>query len=83
MLNSYVAGYFSLEQIETKITAISNAIDVVMSGGRSYRLNDGQGEMQVTRDTLTNLHTALDYWLEMYNRLSDTSSNIVSIRSTR
>ncbi|MDC7125766.1 MAG: hypothetical protein PQJ46_09370 [Spirochaetales bacterium] len=75
-------AYFKAEDIKSKITAIENAIDTVLTGGKSYRLNDGQGDIQVTRESLSSLQSALDYWIEKYNEL-DTSADIVSIRSYR
>jgi hypothetical protein len=75
-------GYFTQTQIEAKITEISSAIDVVTSGGRTYRLNDGMGDVQVTRETLTNLHNALDYWLAKYDEIGG-DSGIISIKVSR
>lgn len=77
-----MSGYFTQAQIETKIQSISAAIETVVAGGRSYRLNDGMGDVQVTRESLSNLQNALDYWLDKYEEL-DTSADIISIRSCR
>lgn len=71
-------AYFTQEQIVSKITAISSAIDTVLSGGKTYRLNDGMGDVQVTRESLANLQNALDYWESKYDDL-DGNADIISM----
>ena len=82
MITIYV-GYFSEAEITAKITAISDAMDVVLSGGKSYRLNDTQGDVMVTRESLEILQKALDYWESKYNALANEGSEIISLRSNR
>lgn len=74
---------FTTAQIESKITAISDAMDIVLTGGKSYRLNDTQGDVQVSRSSLKELQTALDYWQGKLNELENQGSDIVSIWSSR
>ena len=74
---------FTTAQIESKITKISDAIDVVLTGGKSYRLNDTQGDIQVSRSSLSELNTALDYWTGKQTELENEGSDIVSIWSGR
>jgi len=76
-------GYFTEEQIKQKIETISSAIDIVLSGGKSYRLNDTQGDVQVTRESLPNLQNALNYWVSKYNEIADSNSGIISLGSSR
>ena len=61
----YVEGV-TQNQIQLKISNIMTAIDVVLSGGKSYSLNDGQGSQQVTRSSLSELQNALNYWTQLY-----------------
>jgi len=70
------------EQIQTIIDNHITAINTVLTGGKSYTLNDGQGIMQVTRETLNKLNQSLDFW---NNKQSDLSAegNFVSLRSVR
>ena len=75
-------GYYTAAQIAAKITAIESAYETVLSGGRSYRLNDSHGDIQVTRETLPNLQSQLDYWLSKYDEL-DQGSGIVSFEVSR
>jgi len=82
MIIIYV-GYFTEAAITAKIISISDAMDVVLSGGKQYRLNDTQGDVMVTRESLTNLQTALDYWEAKYNELSNAGAEIVSLESNR
>ena len=74
---------FTTAQIESKITKISDAIDVVLTGGKSYRLNDTQGDVQVSRSSLKELNESLDYWTGKQTELENTGSGIVSIWSHR
>lgn len=74
---------FTTAQIESKITKISDAIDVVLTGGKSYRLNDTQGDVMVSRSSLSELNTALDYWEGRLSDLENEGAGIVSIRSQR
>ena len=74
---------FTTAQIESKITKISDAIDVVLTGGKSYRLNDTQGDIQVSRSSLKELNEALDYWTGKQTELENAGSDIVSIWSGR
>lgn len=74
---------FTTAQIESKITAISDAIDIVLTGGKSYRLNDTQGDVQVSRSSLKELQNALDYWQGKLTELENTGSDIVAIWSGR
>ncbi len=68
------------EQIQIIIDNHVTAINTVLTGGKSYTLNDGQGIMQVTRETLNKLNESLDFW---NNKLLDLSAqgNFVSLRS--
>lgn len=82
MIIIYVST-ITLVQIQTKITKILDAMDVVLDGGKTYRLNDTQGDVMVTRESLTNLQTALDYWEAKCNEISNAGAEIVSLESTR
>jgi hypothetical protein len=68
-------------EIQTKLNNISAAIDIVLSGGKSYSLNDGQGVMSVTRSSLKELNSAYDFWNSKLSELS--SGDYVSMRSVR
>ena len=81
MIIIYV-GYFSSAEITAKIIAISAAMDVVLSGGKQYRLNDTQGDVMVTRESLKNLQDALDYWEAKLNEISNSGAEIISLEST-
>ena len=74
---------FTTAQIESKITKISDAIDVVLTGGKSYRLTDTQGDVQVSRSSLKELNESLDYWQGKLTELENEGSDIVSIWSGR
>lgn len=76
-------GYFSKTEISNRISKITDAIDIVLSGGKSYRLNDSQGDIQVTRESLPSLRDMLDYWLTKYDEADDDSGSIVSVEVTR
>jgi len=80
-MNIIYVSYFTEAAITAKITAISDAMDIVLSGGKSYRLNDTQGDVQVSRESLTNLQIALDYWLNKYSEIENSGNEIVSLRS--
>ena len=82
MIIIYV-GYFSEAEITAKIIAISAAMDVVLSGGKQYRLNDTQGDVMVTRESLKNLQDALDYWETKLTELQNAGAEIISLESTR
>ena len=82
-MNIIYVGYFSEADISAKITAISDAMDVVLSGGKQYRLNDTQGDVMVTRESLKNLQTALDYWEAKLTELQNAGAEIISIESNR
>ena len=69
-------------EIQTILNNISAAINTVLTGGKSYTLNDGQGTMAVTRSTLSELQRAYDFWTAKLNELSG-SGQIISIRSVR
>jgi len=69
---------FTEAEIRQKITNISKAIDIVLSGGKSYSLNDGQGSQQVTRSSLAELQTALNYWKDELEEITGTC-DVVSL----
>ena len=75
-------GYLTESQITAKIDIIMSAIDVVVGGGKSYRLNDGQGDIQVTRESLTILQKSLDYWVAKHDSLT-AGSGILSMQVHR
>lgn len=77
-----MSEYFTESEIKAKLDSISSAMDVVLSGGKSYRLNDGQGDIQVTRETLGNLQASLTFWENKYRDLTS-GSGIVSIIGSR
>ncbi len=80
-LHIIYVGYFTKAQIESKITAISAAIDAVMIG-QSYSLDTGQGRQTVTRANLSTLQKQLDYWLAKHDEL-DERGGIISVEVTR
>ena len=82
-MNIIYVGYFDEAAITAKIIAISDAMDVVLSGGKSYRLNDTQGDVMVTRESLKNLQDALDYWEAKLTVLQNAGAEIISLESTR
>lgn len=81
-MNIIYVSNFSLEIIQSKITKILDAMDVVLTGGKMYRLNDTQGDVMVTRESLANLQTALDYWNAQLNEINNAGSEIISLEST-
>ena len=82
-MNIIYVSNFSLEQIQSKITKILDAMDIVLTGGKQYRLNDTQGDVMVTRESLANLQTALDFWEAKLNEISNEGSGIISLESNR
>ena len=82
-MNIIYVGYFTGAAITAKIIAISAAMDVVLSGGKMYRLNDTQGDVMVTRESLKNLQDALDYWEAKLNDIQNAGAEIVSLESIR
>jgi len=75
-------AHYTVAEIEAKITAIETAIDNVLSGGRSYRLNDSMGDVQVTRESLSALEASRRYWEERLEELQS-DAGIVSIQVRR
>ena len=82
-MNIIYVSYFSEAEITAKIISISDAMDVVLSGGKQYRLNDTQGDVMVTRESLKNLQDALDYWESKFNEIANSGAEIISLESTR
>ncbi len=82
-MNIIYVGYFSEAAITAKIIAISDAMDVVLSGGKQYRLNDTQGDVMVTRESLKNLNDSLDYWEAKLSEIQNAGAEIVSLESSR
>lgn len=74
-------GAFTREQIITKITLYSEAIDAVMFG-QQYSINTGQGSQSVTRANLKQLEHSLAMWEERLSEV-DGQSNLVSLRGVR
>jgi pentose-5-phosphate-3-epimerase len=74
-------GAFTREQILTKISLYSEAIDAVMLG-QQYSINTGQGSQSVTRANLKQLEMSLAMWEERLNEI-DGQSNLISIRGVR
>ena len=58
-------------------------MDVVLTGGKMYRLNDTQGDVMVTRESLKNLQEALNFWEAKLNEISNEGSEIISLESNR
>lgn len=81
-MNIIYVSNFSLEIIQSKITKILDAMDVVLTGGKMYRLNDTQGDVMVTRESLKNLQDALDFWEAKLNEINNSGSEIISLEST-
>ncbi len=73
-------AYLSDTEIKSKLDAISTAIDTVLSGGKSYRLNDSQGDIQVTRSSLKELRDMYSFYEAM---LYEDVDGIVSIKVGR
>ena len=82
-MNIIYVSNLTIEQIQSKITKILDAMDVVLDGGKMYRLNDTQGDVMVTRESLANLQNALDYWEAKLNTLQNAGSEIIGLESTR
>jgi hypothetical protein len=68
-------SYYSRSDIISKIQDYETAISTVLSGGKSYRLNDGQGDIQVTRESLTTLENHRKYWESRLNDLEMEADN--------
>lgn len=81
MITLYVS-YYTADELKSQIDAVQAAINTVISGGRSYRLNDGMGDVQVTRETLANLKSYRNELIAEYNDLVD-DAGIVSIEVSR
>jgi hypothetical protein len=75
-------SYYTVDEIKAKITEVEEAISKVLSGGRTYRLNDGMGDVQVTRETLANLKSYRNELIAEFNDLVD-DAGIVSIEVSR
>jgi hypothetical protein len=75
-------SYYTADELKSQIDAVQAAINTVISGGRSYRLNDGMGDVQVTRETLANLKSYRNELIAEYNDLVD-DAGIVSIEVSR
>ena len=82
-MNIIYVSTLTLVQIQAKITKILDAMDVVLTGGKQYRLNDTQGDVMVTRESLANLQNALDYWEAKASEIENAGSEIISLESTR
>jgi hypothetical protein len=81
VITLYVS-YYTADELKSQIDAVQAAINTVISGGRSYRLNDGMGDVQVTRETLANLKSYRNELIAEYNDLVD-DAGIVSIEVGR
>jgi hypothetical protein len=66
---------FTRQQIEEKITKISNAIDSALEG-KTYSIDTGQGRMSVTRADLPKLRQELEYWENRLDKLAGNSGPI-------
>jgi hypothetical protein len=75
-------SYYTADELKSQIDAVQAAINTVISGGRSYRLNDGMGDVQVTRETLANLKSYRNELIAEYNDLVG-DAGIVSIEVSR
>ena len=82
-MNIIYVGLYTKADIEAKITAIEAAINVVLSGGKSYRLNDTQGDIQVTRSSLKELEESRRYWEARWDELDEDRGQIISVRAVR
>jgi hypothetical protein len=81
VITLYVS-YYTADELKSQIDAVQAAINTVIAGGRSYRLNDGMGDVQVTRETLANLKSYRNELIAEYNDLVD-DAGIVSIEVGR
>jgi hypothetical protein len=81
VITLYVS-YYTAAELKSQIDAVQAAINTVISGGRSYRLNDGMGDVQVTRETLANLKSYRNELIAEFNDLVD-DAGIVSIEVSR
>jgi len=68
-------GLYSRADIIAKIVAAETAISTVLAGGKSYRLNDGQGDIQVTRESLSTLEAYRKYWESRLSELEMEADN--------
>ncbi len=69
---------FTRSEILETLADLKTAIKVVVTGGKSYTLNDGMGTQQVTRSSLRELQSAIDYWTSELREL-DGTGNILSV----
>lgn len=77
-------GYLTVTQITDKLDSILAAQDVIISGGKSYKLSDGQGEISVTRDSLDVLQKMFDWWEARYEEETGVGyGDIVSVEVRR
>ncbi|WP_143305510.1 hypothetical protein [Marispirochaeta aestuarii] len=75
---------YTRDELIEQIKSVDSAINAVISGGKTYRLNDGMGDVQVTRESLPNLKTYRDHLAERLNDLDyENTAGIVSIEVTR
>ena len=64
----------SSAEIKTRITAIETAIDAILLGAQSYKLDTGQSSQTVTRAELPGLRKMLQRWEGLYdNAVSEES----------
>lgn len=75
-------GYYTSDQIVTKITAIEAAISAVLAG-QTYSVDTGQGRISYTRASLGELRKERDYWIAEYAELTGDGGGIVSIEAGR
>ena len=75
-------GYFTESEIREILADLKAAVRVVSISGKSYRFNDGQGDITVSRSDLPALQRAISYWVSELNDLTD-GSGIISLRVGR
>lgn len=78
----YAMGYYSVSEIEAKITEIDAAYTKTLEA-QQYSINTGQGSQSVMRAELAKLSKERDYWLSLYAEETDTDPALVSLRFAR
>jgi predicted RecB family nuclease len=75
-------GLYTESEINAQLETLKTAINVVITGGKTYRLNDSQGDIQVTRSSLDELRKQYDFYASILDELSG-DSGIISVEVRR
>lgn len=83
MLKIYVGGYFTESQIKAKLDELYEAQTTVVVHGQSYTVNDGQGNITVTRANPSVLENLIKIWEGRLAEVTDNSGPFVSLQVRR